>query len=712
MASFTISYMFRMIDQFTPGANRLASSAKKVAGAVKSAGQAANATVGSLNRVGQAANRAASGFQRYGQMALSAAQKAGAAAKGAFVGIFGRGTGRADRGMGFAGALGTLGIGYWGKNLLQRAKEGSMAENKFRSLVDSVTPEQMLSLRNAMFEQMKITGESFPALLDAAAEVAQIVGNADLARDITVAGSKLAKIDTAGKSTKDLSEMIAAVVGPGGTFEEINRIADMLAKQQKLGAATAGGTIEAYKDIAPYSKLMKVADVQVLSAIGLIKNLYPALQDSQIGKMGTYGIRMMTMPNTTEVKKLKQLGWDRNSFLNADGGFDILKAHQAFYELSQTKGGIDKIKDLFSGRNKLAGQFWLNLLQVTPENFRKYVEELEGSGGTLMKAIIERTKGLEGAMNRLGGASEKAAFAFAEFLTPALEDAANKIAPYADKFSTFVKDMQENYPVLTKWVGRFLIGLAALSAAALPLAAIGWIMSASGIGALLKGMAVGMVAVAGLLTRVAAGIATGLVGGFTAAVAQVGLLRAILGSLKSMAVVYVTFKAAGWVYDNWDRLRAWSQDGATFRLNFPEAPAWLKWIMDKVDAGNQSIDDAARTNRNNAAGRVDNTFAGEVMKWGDYFAGIGKQIADAVKSALSGPGARIEGLSAGAQNMIDNNAIPGVSVTTRIEPIQIQQGQLNIQYNGPIQGPASVPIKGSAPRGTSTVEGGAAAPAQ
>lgn len=696
-ASFSIQYIYKMVDQFSPGANKLAGAAKRLAQSVKQAGIAANATVGGLTRVGAAARTAGSSWKYYADMALLAAKRVNQIAKTRVDHLL-NGPGRRGRGLDATSALGALGIGWWGKGVLEQAKQASIAENRFRSLVDSVDTSQMQALTRAFYGQMSLTGETYAELLNAAADAAQIVGNADYAREITIAASKLAKIDTDGKDTKFFAESLAAILGPNGTMADLASWADKLAAQQKLGAATAGGTLEAYKNVVAMQEFSGADPNALLSMIGLIKNMAPALQDSEIGNWSKYGLRMMTMGKPADWKALANVGIDRNAVRDKFGNVDLAKIQEQLFRIDQA-GGREMIEKAFGGKNVLAGQFWLSALGMSPEKFRAYYDSLLNSQGSLDKAFGERTVGLEGAMNRLLGTMNMLKIELGKFVTPAVEKFAEAAAGAMVGLTDWLMEANEAPSFWTKLAGGVLAGFAAFTAITVPLAAVLWslgtIARMTGVSAILRGVFGGLTA-----------IGTGVVGGVAGAAAHLG---AMIGSTYRLSgalaaagmaarmlgrafVLGLAIEGVVAIINNLDRLKQYASEPIKFEVLFPDAPQWLRWFMERVEGPKR--DNEGRSVLDYSQPLLDpNGFLGK--SWASF-----ENLWEGAKSySPTAPG-----------GMLDISSIP-VAVSTSIDPIQINGGTLNFQFSGaPVNGPTSFPLTAAPSRGTSTVEGGATAP--
>lgn len=179
---------------------------------------------------------------------------------------------------------------------------------------------------------------------------------------------------------------------------------------------------------------------------------------------------------------------------------------------------------------------------------------------------------------------------------------------------------------------------------------------------------------------------------------------ALLAGLAKLSLVLtvttVGIASAMWIYDNWEKLAQYASEEIEFRVLFPDMPDWLKDFMSRFETqAAERRDQAARTQR----------WASDTWDW---LTGQEKpaQLVDPNDRLLFnwdnvkfGNVPTVPGLSP--------SAIPqGVSVSTHIDPIQINPAQLTVKYEGPILGPNSVPLSASAPRGVSNVEGGSTTP--
>jgi hypothetical protein len=222
-----------------------------------------------------------------------------------------------------------------------------------------------------------------------------------------------------------------------------------------LGAATAGGTIEAYKNVVGSQGIYGFEMNDMLTSIGLIKNRAPALQDSQIGNMAKYGIRTIANPVQSMQKNIDAAGLTAESF-RTNGAFDLAKTHKLFWEMRQREEGMQKFQKLFAGRNVLASEFWNNLTQLNPEQFADYQKRMTGSSGALDNADTQRIEGIVGVMNRLRGVMFTLALTIGQILTPAISLFTDALENIVMPVSRIVNSISQSFPTLSGLAGIYL----------------------------------------------------------------------------------------------------------------------------------------------------------------------------------------------------------------------------------------------------------------
>ena len=542
MAGHTVEYLVGLIDKFSAPSANLRRSADTLNKAMATMGASANKAESSIGRLGanmSSAAGGASGLARNANAARSAIANVGSAAQASAAsinklnasmmrtrgGAVGGGAAKSVflGGGGGGGVTGGLAAWIGVPAIFTATLEAAKAENKFRALVPNVTPEQMSGIRGDLEARILKSGEKYAVLMDAAGDAAQIVQSAGKAGKIAAAASKLANIDTDGKDVKFFAESLAAVMGPNGSLEDLARISGILAKSQMLGAATAGGMIEAYKNVAAYKKIYGFDDAAMLTSFSLIKDVAPALQDSQIGNMAKYGVRTLAAPLPSFRKKLRGLGLRSSSF-ETDGEFDIAKTQKLFHEMLQTEKGKAAFKDLFAGKNVLAGQYWSLLAGLKPEKFMKRYFGLSDNKGALDAADAVRLEGIVGQWNAFRSSIAILGRNIGDFLTPAFTQLNGVIAPTVQRISSLMGWLQKSAPTISSWAGTWL-GVAG----ALGLVGTLW----GPAGRLAKMMITGPFA---LLRGVGAGLLGGLLGGLAGAGRQIALVGRFAGALAALRV--------------------------------------------------------------------------------------------------------------------------------------------------------------------------------
>lgn len=455
MSGFDVSILLRLIDNLTAPSKR----------AAQSYNQLAQSVTRSSASIRSASSNAAAGVASIGTAAARSQKQV--------TGLFGtmRNGQRNGRGGGMIlGGNNDLfkAMGGWMalRGGLNAAEEVQAAENKFKALVDNVTNDQMSAIREQLRSRMMRSGHTYDTLIGAAGDAAQIVGSANMAGDIAEAASKLALIDTDGKDVAYFSETLAAILGPQGTVKQLGELADILAQQQKLGAATAGGTIEAYKNVVGSQGIYGFEMNDMLTSIGLIKNRAPALQDSQIGNMAKYGIRTIANPVQAMQKNIEAAGLTQDSF-RTDGKFDLGKTHKLFWEMRQSEEGMKKFQKLFAGRNVLASEFWNNLTQLDPEKFADYQKKMTGSRGALDAADEQRIEGIVGVMNRLRGIVFELSLTLGKILTPAISLFTSFLETAVMPITRMIEQFTQAHSTIAGGIGVWLGLVGALAALSL-----------------------------------------------------------------------------------------------------------------------------------------------------------------------------------------------------------------------------------------------------
>jgi len=622
--AFDVSIFLRLVDRLTAPSRKAGQSYQQMAnnitrssGQIRSASTAAAASVGSIGTAFGRANAHAKGY--FANLRKMQAQATAGARGNTMIG-----------GNGMVRGFGSY-VAF--RSILNATEETARSENKFRALVDNVTATQMRDIRGQLMARMMKTGETYAMLLDAAGDAAQIVGSANMAADIATTASKLANIDTAGKDVSYFAETLAAILGPNGTVADLKKLGDILAMQQKLGAATAGGTIEAFKNVVAQQQLHGADMADALTAIGLIKNFAPAIQDSTLGIMGKYAIRTLAAPTNEFRKKLREAGIGEAD-LYSDGSFDISKTQRFFSQMIQTEKGFRAFKELFAGKNVQAGDFWSIMAKIDPKKFDAYYTRMTGGDGELDATDLKRLEGIVGPLNALRASLFRLSLAFGELVTPAVVFFGKTFGSIAPVIGDVTKEFSESLPVLSGIAGTWLALVGSL----------GMLGLFSNRAAVLAGFFARLPV--SLVTGFAAGIAgaaTSIISMTAAAFRARGILGGLLFTLRGLAggfAIYLVWKGVEWFYENWDRIMALVKKPLKVDIIFPELPGWLQKLMggtaqigrDFADVGQGTYQSPTDPSQKSVVGigleiiqglrRIFGGGGGDLDRWAPSFAGL------------------------------------------------------------------------------------------
>lgn len=252
----------------------------------------------------------------------------------------------------------------------------------------------------------------------------------------------------------------------------------------------------------------------------------------------------------------------------------------------------------------------------------------------------------------------------------------------------------------------------------------GWIMNAglmSGIvslGLLAAGVAAKLVGLGGVLGRV--GVVARATG---AAFKTLAALAAVSGGITlALVVTAVGVASARWVYDNWQQLKAWAKDPLNFEIHFPKAPEWLKEFMDFGRNDAQLAKAAKDLETLNSTGKLPQDLADAKNQPGlwNLFGLLGGEtpvIPPLPSRPLPDmPPAGFPPYPVPNPNRIPEAAAERIRVESQIRgeiaPLQVTATPIEVrvtgQVNGPVNGTGSGTLSTNAPRGVSTSEAGSA----
>ena len=203
----------------------------------------------------------------------------------------------------------------------------------------------------------------------------------------------------------------------------------------------------------------------------------------------------------------------------------------------------------------------------------------------------------------------------------------------------------------------------------------------------------------------AAGAAVSKVMGFTSAYTTLAAVAATAAKISLfLTVVAVGVGSAMWIYNNWDKLREYAANPIKFDVIWPQAPEWVGWLFDPKKNGPTGAEYARRTDPEANSALYNSP-------WARWFFNMPDQPPAAMQT---GPG----GVPLPERNP---NSIPQAAaerlqiesqIKGQIDPLQIHADPIQVivsgQVNGPVSGTGSGQLQSNAPRGVSTQEAGGA----
>lgn len=203
----------------------------------------------------------------------------------------------------------------------------------------------------------------------------------------------------------------------------------------------------------------------------------------------------------------------------------------------------------------------------------------------------------------------------------------------------------------------------------------------------------------------AAGAAVSKVMGFTSAYTTLAAVAATAAKISLfLTVVAVGVGSAMWIYNNWDKLREYAANPIKFDAIWPQAPEWVGWLFDPKKNGPTGAEYARRTDPE-ANSKLYNS------PWARWFFNLPDQPPAALQT---GPGGAP--LPARNPNSIPQAAAERLQIESQIkgqiDPLQVHADPITVhvtgQVNGPVSGTGSGQLQSNAPRGVSTQEAGGA----
>lgn len=671
MASFSVQYIFTLIDRFSPVATAVAAAAGRMRAAITAAGAAMApliarmaalaagvgvlATAFVLGGVRQAAAfeealtslRRVTGISReemlnYGKDALrigvatgkTGEQIAGMMTEGALMGIRGKETLAA-----FADTVAKVSVTWddMGEKMASRSL-ATLTAQWFNDLAPEQARDRLLQTADAINELSNRSAFKAPELLKAFERGGVAAKNFGLSAEqfAAYAGTALVTSEKSGelqgtRARMTFTKLQRAVAAP--TKAALRSMKQLGLSRKQLGEMFLDNPQDAILNIM--ERLQKFNPIQQEAIISGLLDARSAAQFKAVAS------------NINEYKKQLAIVDDKYAA-----------------KLSKDKGFMAWLRNGGEGLQELADQL---------ERYGKVATRT----GSVQREFERRTESLSFAWKALGLAFDRVQILAAMPALEPLRNLTNWLTNATSGIGDFIEQNQHLSSYLLRGAG--VAGVAALGYGLLQLTA--WATGAAGALAVLAGFG----AIALKLTIVAAGVA-----------------------------------AAMWIYDNWEKIKAYASEEVKFNIVFPDAPEWLKSFMA----------DHERTEEVLAGKRVNTTPPARFGRWvsdsifGTSYGAQAEQaekywngIAAANAAAMPRPEDHWTGFSASARPGLDAGAVPAAaaerimiesSVRTSIDPVQVNlsTNQIEVRYNGPIGGPASIGVSAPNTRGQSTVEAG------
>jgi TP901 family phage tail tape measure protein len=701
MASFSVQYIFNLVDRFTPGAGKLGSAAKAMSRSVHSAGNAANAAAAGVTKYGAAAAAAATKVERFNKAAHRSSRL-----KWALGGI--------------GAGMGMMQLGRMGRSLFEENLAFQTEINNARALMTkSVTADfEKMEASALQFSQRSVFG---------ATEIAKAYGQLgaigyEAAEAINIMPTIIAAAQASREPLDKAAETLIAIKNQFGLKDgDLPHLNDVIAKTAGKTQADLADLRESFKMAGPMSAMFGLDVEETASMVGLL---------SQLGIKGSLagtGFRRVQAAFGKQSKEtmqiLKGLGLNPKKFFDKKGQF---KDFMGLLKALEAKGiTASQAMKAFGDRG---GPILAGLLSIGTKQIEEFTEELRQANGEAQKMADEQMKGLPGAWKRLqamykGLQNDIGSSGFND-----------KLEGWMNSLSDGLKEFTKNAsPEMKTAIGVSLLAADAMSNLAIPLAAVVFLLSKLGAGTALRMFA-------GLMT----GLAIGSYAGVKSLAHMFGTVGRVAGPMAAAALAmkgvarvagkmlkwYVVFEGIQFFWDNWEKIKAVAADPLKFNIIFPNAPDWLKNFFSGV----------AKEKAKQRARWAEEAFAKDPRNndWMGYANVVNmkaykeaQRVSDEARKAVRGkPHQQFPTMTVPDRGWLDrltgsdgynwdNPTIhPGLAgnnaaaIPQSMAPVEVRShtsfdpASLTVTYNGPIQGPGSVPINAKPARGVSAGDAG------
>lgn len=541
MASFSVQYIFTLVDRFTPGAGKLAAAATRIRGALATAGSSMMGFV-------RAAGLAAAALGILGAAFVLGGVKQAAAFEDALAGVrrvtdisrqemldYGKDALRIGVATGQSGEQ-VAGIMKEAAMMGLRGREtlASFAEVVSQVAVawDDISTEQaskQLALLTAKFFGDKGAGEQAANIRDVADAINELAN-----RSSFKAPELLKFFDNASAGAKDFGLTAQQAAAYGGAALVVDQPSGLRqgyranATFARLGSAVFNTTKKqhaAFRQLGTsartFGKIMRDSPQRaLLSLLEMANKLDPQRRQGVLGRL---------LGNMDAARQASALAGNVNEYKRQLAIVDDEWAQ----ELTKDKKFMDWLRNGDAGKKELADQL---------ERYSR----IASRAGSVNREFAKRTETLNFAWKQLGLSFDRVQKLSALPLLEPLRKAVNGVTSAFMWLGDIAEDSPNIYANMMKGLGSAAIvglgyGLLQLTA---------WMTGAATAGAALKAL---------------------------------GLI-----SIK-FAVLALGIASAYWVYDNWAKLKELAADPLKFNIIFPDAPEWLKnamgWYNDRRQRG-------------------------------------------------------------------------------------------------------------------------------
>lgn len=657
-ASFSVQYIFHLIDRFTPGATAMAGAATKLQGALAAAGAAMAPLIARMAALGAATAaigvafvlggvRKAAAFEEaltslrrvtnisrqemlaYGKDALRVGVETGQTGvaianimtEGALMGVRGQKTMEE-----FARTVAKVAV-VWDNISHQEAAKG-LASIQAKWLAD-LPPDEAVKRLNEIANSMNELSNRSPFK---APELLKFMGAAS----------------AAGRRFGLTPEQLAAF---GGTSMVVDQ---------------ASGAQQATRAIMTFTKLQQAAAAPMDKQIKAIKAL--GYKGGEFAQRMRDNPQMFMLDFLTRLSKLDKM---KQAAVVTD-----LMTIKSMRQMTALANNINEYKRQLLIADKTTAQFlkndkpFMEWLENGSEGMKELAQQIKGYGdivtrnGSVDREFANRTQSLNFALSQLSSAWERFRINMSMPLLEPLRQATNGLTAFINELG----NITEKTPAMGALIMPGLIA---------------WITSAGA----------------------AAAAATAKIFGFNTAFAT--LMSFASGAAALALLITITFIGLNY----WEEIKTMLSEPQQLSIKFPDAPEWLKFWMNRVGETNQSTMNAleASPTRKTIGDTIDKFTPGteahySFNKWlegtwfGQMMMGIGLAQPTPPPSAERVPGAAAERLQIESQ------------VKGQIDPLQVQiqtPGSVQLTLpNGMVAGSVPVGATSNAPRGVSTQEAG------